>query len=78
MKDYLELWVKFAVGVGALIWAILLPFILLILEILPYGIMCLIMNIRLKDEYRYFYFIPTFIKDITKPLRNKKKSVDNN
>ena len=73
MREYLELWADVFRGFVALIIAIIYPIIWLILEILPYGISCLFSGMRLKKGYRYFYFLPRFIKEITKPLRNKKE-----
>lgn len=72
MKDYFNLWLQFFKGILALLWAILFPIIWLILEILPYGVSCLIFQDRLKKGYRYFYFLPKFVKDITRPFRMRK------
>ena len=70
MKDYLNLWVQFFQGLLALILAIFLPFIWLALELLPWGVTALITGNRLRPGYRYLYFCPRFIKELTKPLRN--------
>jgi hypothetical protein len=70
MKDYLQLWVQFFQGLLALILAIFLPFIWLILEILPWGVTALITGNRLRSGYEYLYFCPRFIKELTRPLRN--------
>ena len=72
MKEYLALWIDFLQGILSLLVAILYPVVWLILSLLPYGILCLFTGMRLKKGYRYFYFLPSFIKTITKPLRNKK------
>ena len=72
MKDYLNLWVEFFQGLLALLVAIFLPFIWLALEILPWGITCLFFGNRLKKGYRYLYFVPRFIKELTSPLRKPK------
>ena len=71
MKEYLKLWLQFFKGVVALIIAILYPIVWIALLILPYGLICLFTKNRLKKGYRYFYFLPTFIKEITKPLRKE-------
>lgn len=73
---YLDLWIDFFKGLWSLILAIILPIIWLISQILPYGITCLFTGMRLNKGYRYFYFLPRFIKEITKPLRSKKVKVD--
>lgn len=78
MDYYLNLWKKFLIGMVALIWAIVIPLLFLILEILPFGLVCLVSGRRLNKGYEYLYFLPTFVKHITISLRNRKKSVDNN
>lgn len=72
MRGYLDLWILAFEGILALIIVVIYPVIWLLLEILPYGITCLIRGTRLKKGYRYLYFLPTFIKDITVPLRRSK------
>lgn len=72
MQDYLELWKTGIVGIVYLILAIIYPVIWLLLELLPYGCTCLFTGMRLKKGYRYFYFLPRFIKEITAPLRKPK------
>ena len=72
MNDYLTLWVDFLKGIVSLIAAIIFPIVWLVIMILPYGVSCLFTKMRLKKGYRYFYFLPRFIKEITKPLRKRK------
>ena len=69
MTDYLSLWVDFLKGMASLIAAIIIPVAWLVIMILPYGVSSLFTGIRLKKGYRYFYFLPRFIKEVTKPLR---------
>lgn len=69
MTDYLSLWVDFLKGIVSLIAAIIIPVAWLVIMILPYGVSSLFTGIRLKKGYRYFYFLPRFIKEVTKPLR---------
>lgn len=64
MKSYLQLWVKFFRGLLSLLMAIIIPLLWLVLEILPYGITCLISDNRLKKEYKYLYFLPRFVKQL--------------
>lgn len=72
MSDYLTLWVDFLKGIVSLIAAIILPIAWLAIMILPYGASCLFTGMRLRKGYRYFYFLPRFIKEITKPLRGRQ------
>ena len=72
MSDYLTLWVDFLKGIVSLIVAIIRPIAWLAIMILPYGVSCLFTGMRLNEGYRYFYFLPRFIKEITKPLRKRK------
>lgn len=71
MENYLQLWVKFFKGLLSLLMAIITPLLWLVLEILPYGITCLISGNRLKKEYKFLYFLPRFIKELTKLLRKQ-------
>ena len=75
MKDYLNLWVQFFQGLLALILAIFLPFIWLALELLPWGVTALITGNRLRPGYKYLYFFPRFIKELTRPLRNQETEI---
>jgi len=76
MKSYLQLWVKFFRGLLSLLMAIIVPLLWLVLEILPYGITCLISGNRLKKEYKYLYFLPRFVKQLTKLLRKENPLED--
>lgn len=69
MKSYLQLWVKFFRGLLSLLMAIIVPLLWLVLEILPYGLTCLISGNRLKKEYKYLYFLPRWVKQLTTFLR---------
>ena len=72
MTYYLSLWVDFLKGMVSLIAAIIIPAAWLVIMILPYGASCLFTGMRLKKGYGYFYFLPRFIKEVTKPLRKVK------
>lgn len=67
----LKLLEDIAVGFIALILIIVFPILWLLSQILPYGLTCLFTGWRLKKEYSYFYFLPRFIKELTRPLRKK-------
>ena len=72
MTDYLNLWVDFLKGMASLIAAVIVPVAWLVIMILPYGVSCLFTGMRLNKGYKYFYFLPRFIKEVTKPLRKVK------
>ena len=72
MDGYLALWADFLRGMASLVAAIVLPMAWLASMVLPYGVTCLITGRRLRKGYRYFYFLPRFIKEATKPLRRPK------
>ena len=72
MYDYLPLWADFLKGMASLAAAIALPIAWLASMVLPYGVTCLITGRRLKKGYGYLYFLPRFVKEVTKPLRRPK------
>lgn len=68
---YLMLWKKVLEGIVALLLALILPVLLIISLILPYGLTCLITGWRLKKDYTYLYFLPRFVKELTRPFREE-------
>ena len=68
----IELLNNIAIGFISLIIIIVFPIMWLLSQLLPYGLTCLITGWRLKKEYSYFYFLPRFIKELTRPLRKNK------
>ena len=74
VKSYIELWSGLLVCLIALL---IYPIVWLLSQLLPYGITCLFTGMRVKKGYRYFYFLPRFIKELTKPLRRKENKNEN-
>ena len=68
----IELLNNIAKGFISLTILVFFPAVWLLSQLLPYGLTCLFTGRRLKKGYRYFYFLPRFVKEMTAPLRRKR------
>lgn len=68
----IELLGDVAKGLVSLAILVFFPAAWLLSQLLPYGLTCLFTGRRLRKGYRYFYFLPRFVKEMTAPLRRKR------
>lgn len=68
----IELLGDVAKGLVSLAILVFFPAAWLLSQLLPYGLTCLFTGRRLRKGYRYLYFLPRFVKEMTAPLRRKR------